>query len=74
MKHFTNLALSLSLLLPLSASVAQAQEYPNKPIRVIVPLTAGSGAGGQIGTPAADVICRLTVAGKHDGQHTGGTT
>src|SRR5262245_10132253 len=32
------------VLLPAAASVALAQDYPTRPIRMIVPLTAGSGA------------------------------
>jgi len=33
-----------ALLLPAASTVAVAQDYPNRPIRMIVPLTAGSGA------------------------------
>ncbi len=33
-----------ALLLPAATTVAVAQDYPNRPIRMIVPLTAGSGA------------------------------
>ena len=42
MKHLIGLATLATL--SLCATVAPAQEYPNKPIRFIVPLTAGSGA------------------------------
>ncbi|MFZ9234377.1 MAG: Bug family tripartite tricarboxylate transporter substrate binding protein, partial [Hylemonella sp.] len=34
----------VSLTLALVATLACAQDYPSKPIRMIVPLTAGSGA------------------------------
>src|SRR5262245_54672972 len=36
--------LTVVLILSAAASLALAQEYPTKPIRMIVPLTAGSGA------------------------------
>ncbi len=42
MKHLIRLATLAAL--SLCATVAPAQEYPHKPIRFIVPLTAGSGA------------------------------
>ncbi len=42
MKPLTKLATLLAL--SLAATLAPAQEYPNKPIRFVVPLTAGSGA------------------------------
>ena len=45
MKHLTILAARVALAaLSLSPTLTLAQEYPNKPIRFIVPLTAGSGA------------------------------
>src|SRR5262249_48171247 len=42
--------LTAVLLLPAAATAALAQDYPTRPIRMIVPLTAGSGAdiGGRI--------------------------
>ena len=42
MKPLTKLATLLAL--SLAATLSLAQEYPNKPIRFVVPLTAGSGA------------------------------
>ena len=36
--------LTAVLLLPAAATAASAQDYPTRPIRMIVPLTAGSGA------------------------------
>ena len=42
MKPLTGLATLLAL--SLAATLAPAQEYPDKPIRFVVPLTAGSGA------------------------------
>ena len=42
MKPLTGLAPLLAL--SLAATLAPAQEYPDKPIRFVVPLTAGSGA------------------------------
>jgi tripartite-type tricarboxylate transporter receptor subunit TctC len=40
----TLLKLAAALLLSAASTVAAAQDYPTKPIRMIVPLTAGSGA------------------------------
>ncbi|MDB5810192.1 MAG: tctC [Betaproteobacteria bacterium] len=44
-----------AIALLMSASIAAAQTYPNKPIRIIVPLAAG-GTGDTLGRLAADAL------------------
>lgn len=41
---FISLGLTLSLALSLTPNLASAQNYPNRTVKMIVPLTAGSGA------------------------------
>jgi tripartite-type tricarboxylate transporter receptor subunit TctC len=53
----TRLLALLSLACILSAAPAAAQDYPNKPIRVIVPLAAGGGT---------DLLARVIAAKLHD--------
>ena len=42
--RFISLAAALSLALASAAAIAQSGPYPNRPIRVIVPYSAGTGS------------------------------
>ncbi|HSW20077.1 MAG TPA: tripartite tricarboxylate transporter substrate binding protein, partial [Ramlibacter sp.] len=52
--------LLLATALPVAAMTAQAQAFPNKPIRVVLPFSAGSGPDTVVRTIGE----KMTNAGK----------
>jgi tripartite-type tricarboxylate transporter receptor subunit TctC len=52
-----NMLLGLAALLP--AAVSQAQDYPNRPIRIIVPFSPGGAVDGPTRTIAQELAKRL---------------
>ena len=57
-RRFLYLAAATTALLPICASLARAQTYPTRPVRVVVPLTAGS---------AADILARQLATKMSEG-------
>src|SRR5438046_10754516 len=53
------LVLAAAALVALGASVAQAQDYPSRPVRVIVPFSPGGAVDGPMRVIAQDLSKRL---------------